>query len=154
MICRSTVLFQSTLPAKGATMNAGDVMAMIQFQSTLPAKGATQGSHRAGSCHPGFNPRSPRRERHESIGLVLQGVQFQSTLPAKGATARRSGCILRNVFQSTLPAKGATFSWIKLALHGTVSIHAPREGSDVCMPGFGRCSASRFQSTLPAKGAT
>ncbi len=40
--CRSHQLtFQSTLPAKGATLEAGEYQAIVRFQSTLPAKGAT-----------------------------------------------------------------------------------------------------------------
>ena len=56
-----------------------------------------------------FNPRSPRGER-------------QST---------QDGSISRSIFQSTLPARGATtqhwYNWQILP----ISIHAPREGSDL-----------------------
>ena len=56
---------------------------------------------------------------------------FQSTLPARGATLLRlSKRPKKTTFQSTLPARGAT----ALLLLGyrllTISIHAPREGSD------------------------
>ena len=56
-------------------------------------------------------------------------------------------------FQSTLPAWGATYSYLKGAYTMTISIHAPRMGSD-----FKSCAyVARyvtFQSTLPAWGAT
>ena len=105
------ILFQSTLPARGATRAPMLEEYARLFQSTLPARGAT-------------------------IGWVIDKLtrEFQSTLPARGATlidlAYRSG----EVFQSTLPARGATdfdeltqFLW-------EISIHAPREGSDALTP--------------------
>ena len=62
-------------------------------------------------------------------------------------------CFFKKIFQSTLPARGATSA----ARHGRnckrISIHAPREGSDLrkIQNGF---SYIKFQSTLPARGAT
>ena len=80
------------------------------FQSTLPARGATV-------C----------RQRKWCVIAV-----FQSTLPARGATRRWRGRRKRKIFQSTLPARGATtLSPEILDSHKTISIHAPRTGSDV-----------------------
>ena len=57
------------------------------------------------------------------------------------------------IFQFTLPAKGATRMLSAKCHHQTVSIHAPREGSDILI--FDEATHfTRFQSTLPAKGAT
>ena len=56
-------------------------------------------------------------------------------------------------FQSTLPARGAT---VLLAARGEelrISIHAPREGSDMIASNTARLDMI-FQSTLPARGAT
>ena len=55
-----------------------------------------------------FNPRSPHGERPPLINSDL----FNST------------------FQSTLPARGATIVLQMLLKLGTISIHAPRTGSD------------------------
>ena len=79
---------------------------------------------------------------------------FLSTLPARGATRRLGGLpAMAAPFLSTLPARGATGRDRipgKLAL---ISIHAPREGSDLCalltVP-----ARHLFLSTLPARGAT
>ena len=60
---------------------------------------------------------------------------------------------LTGLFQSTLPAKGSDFQIIICLMYSTISIHAPREGSDV-MSLTARASILPFQSTLPAKGAT
>ena len=62
-------LFQSTLPARGATFGILRCVADLKsFQSTLPARGATAGA-----------------------GIFQPARIFQSTLPARGATARDAG---------------------------------------------------------------
>ena len=167
--------FQSTLPARGATYHVfaklqiepisihapregsdplfPSAFLLIQpFQSTLPARGATS--------------------TETTCGL---GVIFQSTLPARGATSDSSGISRRSLFQSTLPARGATYpsppsrssprNFNPRSPRGerplrkastsrqSISIHAPREGSDFsCTPEF--AFRLKFQSTLPARGAT
>ena len=123
-----------------------------RFQSTLPARGAT---------------------RIDAAFFCV--TVFQSTLPARGATTAKLKMLDSELFQSTLPARGATRALnVGLAV-GSISIHAPRTGSDRCrrrttpLPqyfnprsphGERRSWASppppstRFQSTLPARGAT
>ena len=101
--------------------------------------------------------------------------RFQSTLPARGATTKPRSRHSPTVFQSTLPARGATAARGYLALSELISIHAPREGSDILdflrhrkvkdfnprSPrgerrglSFYQSKHGRFQSTLPARGAT
>ena len=102
----------------------------LQFQSTLPVRGATTKID------------STRRIRI-----------FQSTLPVRGATKAVSaygGC---GIFQSTLPVRGATYFCPCLRLNYVISIHAPREGSDVSSSDL-PVSLMIFQSTLPVRGAT
>ena len=105
-----------------------------------------------------FYPRSPRGERPElcafddspegiSIHAPREGSDcarcpaattaslFLSTLPARGATYILSdGRIALNKFLSTLPARGATVDELKELGKFDISIHAPREGSD--LPSF------------------
>ena len=80
---------------------------------------------------PHFNPRSPCGERLSKTLVQKRSQSFQSTLPVWGATSRHA------------PRK----------LYPSISIHAPRVGSD-----RGRTPASKrlvvFQSTLPVWGAT
>ena len=113
--------FQSTLPARGATVHGlSGGRTERQFQSTLPARGATaecqvfssnvdisihaprEGSD---SCrHPApcgcgyFNPRSPRGERPKGVFFISARQKFQSTLPARGATLMPPGsrAMMRN----------------------------------------------------------
>ena len=101
-------LFLSTLPARGATFARGACGTSGRFLSTLPARGAT---------------RWP--------GSTLSSIQFLSTLPARGATETKGGYVaIHLIFLSTLPARGATPGWTPRKPPMTISIHAPREGSD------------------------
>ena len=83
-----------------------------EFQSTLPARGAT------------------RTDSTKPISLL----QFQSTLPARGATVAYRKGFKHTLFQSTLPARGATLRVALFQLRHQISIHAPREGSDLSHP--------------------
>ena len=78
------------------------------FLSTLPARGATL-----------------VWEHWEN----LMG-QFLSTLPARGATAAVRQAVEIILFLSTLPARGATCKVVDAPSDTSISIHAPREGSD------------------------
>ena len=124
------------------------------FQSTLPARGATIGILHRGGGHQYFNPRSPHGERREQFPFTNFHEQFQSTLPARGATAylaidafaenisihaprtgsdsalRRRRRRASSIFQSTLPARGATLFGGVFGRGDIISIHAPRTGSD------------------------
>ena len=123
-----------------------------------------------------FNPRSPHGERHtEPFSISIAIHQFQSTLPARGATDAIAAVDTLKRFQSTLPARGATLAALPGVHVGTISIHAPRTGSDwgydqtnvdfyhfnprsphgerlLC--GAWWTGSIQFQSTLPARGAT
>ena len=145
------------------------------FQSTLPARGATLTLISTSRTRKNFNPRSPHGERRRVQSLNRFAELFQSTLPARGATRYHSGLhsqraisihaprtgsdtksqgektpteyfnprsphgerpyypariIWHWIFQSTLPARGATRSQrLSFASEG-ISIHAPRTGSD------------------------
>ena len=130
-----------------------------EFQSTLPARGATT----RGDQSEEQGRISIHAPREWSDGSLIFGSfhsnLFQSTLPARGATVyvTLDGELIA-VFQSTLPARGATFNSRFAAficsyfnprsprgerLHVPdfdidtqgISIHAPREGSDVLKPG-------------------
>ena len=105
-------IFQSTLPARGATIlrlrqhlrhrisihaprTGSDVFVLSQlrrlriFQSTLPARGATFSFRRVAQLDLDFNPRSPRRGATATDLRTKFVAQFQSTLPARGATRPR-----------------------------------------------------------------
>ena len=146
--------FQSTLPARGATLvDALNARGWTQFQSTLPARGATDLARpfvvnpaisihapRTGSdrckiaqtqrqAH--FNPRSPHGERLDVLAQLLTYQPISIHAPRTGSD----------------PTEHCTI-W---ALQ--ISIHAPRTGSDVG-ESVTFTVTQKFQSTLPARGAT
>ena len=124
----------------------------LLFQSTLPAGGATRRlAPSAVFLH--FNPRSPQGERHIYSGPYAVWRNFNPRSPQ----GERRQFIIPHAdnggFQSTLPAGGATFLLFCSLPPLVISIHAPRRGSDLprILISF---VLSRFQSTLPAGGAT
>ena len=124
------VIFQSTLPARGAT---GAFISMILtniFQSTLPARGATA---------PSPDPNNYK--------------QFQSTLPARGATCARRYCTATKRFQSTLPARGATSS-TNSAKSAKIDFNPRSPHGERQILQQSLIATEPFQSTLPARGAT
>ena len=129
----SVLLFQSTLPSRGATDGVCSLCLthVWRFQSTLPSRGATGMMGFPQSVQGDFNPRSPRGER-QPMGRCWQNRRrFQSTLPSRGATRTRWRWIpMIYRFQSTLPSRGATIGPIINAGFITISIHAPLAGSD------------------------
>ena len=58
------------------------------------------------------------------------------------------------IFLSTLPARGATRATRPFRWCWPISIHAPREGSDVRADKELLALRRAFLSTLPARGAT
>ena len=58
----------------------------LKFQSTLPARGATMSEALHLSMPSNFNPRSPHGERQQLKLMDEIRKKFQSTLPARGAT--------------------------------------------------------------------
>ena len=124
-------VFQSTLPARGATLSGSRTSCRAIISIHAPRTGSDSVLRGDARCLIYFNPRSPHGERPE----------------------RRRPRPTRTLFQSTLPARGATGKGRKRPRKRRISIHAPRTGSDI--DGFNcRDANSKFQSTLPARGAT
>jgi hypothetical protein len=122
-------LFQSTPPARGATIRRTDRGKQRNMRVSIHAPRA--GGDRLHCARRltlfGFNPRPPRGGRRSSPGSGLEAFTvrtFQSTPPARGATAvlgialsdnprpplrgATAGGYLAGKFQSTPPARGAT----------------------------------------------
>ena len=169
-------LFQSTPPARGATiMNLYDRRGYL-FQSTPPARGAT-----AGICLPCCFQLISIHAPREGGDTAAQNAanarkEFQSTPPARGATKRGGTSAILPIFQSTPPARGATMGGPAGQGQGGISIHAPARGAtaywsfcplaspiSIHAPPRGGRRPLRpldvrphrlFQSTPPARGAT
>ena len=148
------IQFLSTLPARGATAKrTPNTVSAIQFLSTLPARGATDAwskIHKQGliSIHAPregsdnnfatssfpiwyFYPRSPRGERPIGWGRFVTSSDFYPRSP------RGERLLYRHY----------------IGFQTFISIHAPREGSDLFELAFGD-QCAEFLSTLPARGAT
>ena len=102
------VLFQSTLPARGATWRTRLACRLRRISIHAPRTGSDIEKGFKNFYAYDFNPRSPHGERQDSALSRAAACGFQSTLPARGATRRHRQHI-------------ATY---------TISIHAPRTGSD------------------------
>ena len=101
-------LFQSTLPARGATFRSlSHCRASKRFQSTLPARGATKELLKRWKYWE-ISIHAPRTGSDDMHDVFCLKARFQSTLPARGATYAGIKKDWRGSFQSTLPARGAT----------------------------------------------
>ena len=146
-------LFQSTHPARGATIQSWLNGTMLLFQSTHPARGATRCAIIGCRALENFNPRTPRGVRRFRRRSCTSGCYFNPRTP-----------------RGVRPGMGRRKRW-----RTHISIHAPREGCDlsgpaprpprsdfnprtprgVRRPGKLRWAAAvTFQSTHPARGAT
>ena len=122
--------FQSTRPARGATLEKITIYTNPEFQSTRPARGATRSRqrHRRRDRVSIHAPRAGRDEvRHEIHRRIVVSIHA----PRAGRDVRSvfSG-ITTGVFQSTRPARGATITSHVRSPIDDVSIHAPRAGRD------------------------
>ena len=77
------------------------------FQSTLPARGATLTSRSMASCNRNFNPRSPHGERQWLPTYKSEVTAFQSTLPARGATRLGQCAAIRPLISIHAPRTGS-----------------------------------------------
>ncbi len=145
--------FQSTLPARGATYIWFFALEKLQFQSTLPARGATKkGKRTLYIIH--ISIHAPREGSDSALVNHASGANtFQSTLPARGATGTETErgdngfdfnprsprgerrnlsavALRRSCISIHAPREGSDVNVFCLRLSGGISIHAPREGSD------------------------
>ena len=121
-------LFQSTHPARGATVFIVTLDGALQDFNPRTPRGVRPGCGMSDDWRKNFNPRTPRGVRPAWNPLEAGALKFQSTHPASTHVVKHG--------------------------HDTaISIHAPREGCDPCVTAI-ICLNFRFQSTHPARGAT
>ena len=169
------LLFQSTLPLRGAT---GWCRLPAQGQHIsihAPLTGSDPSLLQMWRCNRDFNPRSPYGERLVSRSRFWPFRNFNPRSPYGERPAVGAAAMASRLFQSTLPLRGATKQGASLHHIPEISIHAPLTGSDelpvACLVYSGdfnprspygeRLLALRtlqrhyiFQSTLPLRGAT
>ena len=124
-------IFQSTLPARGATPLKGCPPTSLGISIHAPREGSDDGYLEVFGVAGDFNPRSPRGERRFQAvhGLAVHG--FQSTLPARGATIDTAFCRYGGFNFNPRSPRGERLNSARTVLIlCLISIHAPREGSD------------------------
>ena len=127
-----TLLFHISIhaPRAGSDLVSLDHCSRQRISIHAPRAGSDCSSQGILKPDSDFNPRSPCGERLMVPACFSMPPAFQSTLPVRGATpagAARGGELL---FQSTLPVRGATSPRLTIPIIHTISIHAPRAGSD------------------------
>ena len=155
MLCglKITGIFQSTLPARGATLFAlSSTLRCDNFNPRSPHGERPSSSSQSFRIPSNFNPRSPHGERRIAWNSKTARSYFN---PRSPLGERRWNCSKRRYtshfnprsphgerldptklertsekFQSTLPARGATQLCSDAGGSLCISIHAPRTGSD------------------------
>ena len=101
--------FQSTPPARGATVVVRLGSLSFRISIHAPREGGDSAGWTAAARRKNFNPRPPRGGRHAGYFLDRWKLVFQSTPPARGATLQDARDRAKTEeFQSTPPARGAT----------------------------------------------
>ena len=102
--CWRSLIFQSTLPLRGATRPDNWTIWPTGYFNPHSPCGERRG-HARHQRHPRhFNPHSPCGERQEDLENFRQLLEFQSTLPLRGATrARCCSCCPPSYFNPHSP---------------------------------------------------
>ncbi len=145
--------FQSTLPVGGATASSPTDPLILIVSIHAPRGGSDPGGGCYEQSYDRFNPRSPWGERRQTLITISNLARFNLRSPWGERHPRVQFVEGATWFQSTLPVGGATPSHSTCRPRQSVSIHAPRGGSDFS-PRFRPIFSRWFQSTLPVGGAT
>ena len=122
--------FQSTPPARGATVHKMCKCRCMGFQSTPPARGATP-KYRIIPTNTPISIHAPR----EGGDVVLQTLQallldFNPRPPRGGRRHRRGHRPADTMISIHAPREGGDTVVLRHLEEKTISIHAPREGGD------------------------
>ena len=130
-------LFQSTLPVWGATWQYPGDSCVHTISIHAPRVGSDSETSFSASGAAVISIHAPRvgSDGRQITRRTLK-LKFQSTLPVWGATASQLQGASHSRFQSTLPVWGATGSNSDFTKSFTISIHAPRVGSDLCQSAY------------------
>ena len=125
------VLFQSTLPARGATILAPNLRNLQHISIHAPRTGSDVPSAPTFAPDVAISIHAPRTgsDEHHVYDKIITMISVHA--PRTGSDAQGHTCYAhRAQFQSTLPARGATARIASITAVKEISIHAPRTGSD------------------------
>ena len=100
--------FQSTLPARGATVIATAFAFAPNISIHAPRTGSDMRRPAWRTCQSYFNPRSPHGERRETYTRRKSRLYFNPRSPHGERPPLQIRNAAAKIFQSTLPARGAT----------------------------------------------
>ena len=124
-------LFQSTLPARGATTALEQAQAQVVISIHAPRTGSDVPNFSSIWSTIGISIHAPRTG---SDSYVLRERRPRGYFNPRSPHGERPKLVLNTIlmksFQSTLPARGATLLLALLSDGFCISIHAPRTGSD------------------------
>ena len=123
-------LFQSTPPARGATLQVPSMRERFCISIHAPREGGDSGQERGAFFLPDFNPRPPRGGRPRKTWPFRWQDRFQSTPPARGATGLCDNMVLFGLISIHAPREGGDAIPADAGRWAEISIHAPREGGD------------------------
>ena len=172
---RECVQISIHAPRGGSDLFPGFIFGILVISIHAPRGGSDRNSNAWTAFRAYFNPRSPwgERPRRQQNGFLFNNFNPRSPWGERLQILANNLCI--SLFQSTLPVGGATTYRHRHISARTISIHAPRGGSDssakslrVCLIYFNPRSpwgerpegaviyviSFTFQSTLPVGGAT
>ena len=169
------IIFQSTLPAWGATTSPSGQARDRRISIHAPRVGSDVCRQLLHIGVADFNPRSPRGERRVTQPVRAQPIDISIHAPRVGSDVRLRTIDSRRKISIHAPRVGSDVALSNLHKAHRISIHAPRVGSDEPKGGTAQSRADfnprsprgerrktsdtslgspRFQSTLPAWGAT
>ena len=116
----------------------------LVFQSTLPARGATRWCKQVLIVNLNFNPRSPRGERRLTASNDRHRAYISIHAPREGSDRLTCWIIIRwwTNFNPRSPRGERLHQKHGRVRSHSISIHAPREGSDAMLLLISRCRPS------------
>ena len=153
-MCRESTLFQSTLPARGATSSLIYTAVASLISIHAPRTGSDSpvtvlysvsryfnprsphGERRSRSwsvilVYSNFNPRSPHGERPQRLRLVILSIYFNPRSPHGERRAERRPVHDSQAISIHAPRTGSDYQLFQTPpMRRHISIHAPRTGSD------------------------
>ena len=145
--------FQSTLPARGATIRGGTGYAIWLISIHAPRTGSDSARIASRVRHLYFNPRSPHGERHQALADLPVTIEISIHAPRTGSDKRIDVADVPNQISIHAPRTGSDPpARPASALSSHFNPRSPHGERRVVLSQNRVCSV--FQSTLPARGAT
>ena len=150
---KSSLMFQPTLPLRGATVIASSACPKRLVSTHAPLAGSDAPMRLVAAFQHCFNPRSPCGERPERARIRGGNTGFNPRSPCGERPRSGSYLVAASEFQPTLPLRGATRApvgrFVSICCFNPRSPCGERHDKDTEEDG-----TPKFQPTLPLRGAT